>query len=103
MVGIYSKDIASDAWVYAKYGDKAVKRFNKLAVYVAERISVMDGGDKCEYLEIGQRSTSKEAYLFADFSDGARMWFRSSDPDTPHIGRAGDQSAACPWGHECVA
>lgn len=99
MVGaIYSKSNPADAWVYAKHGDKAVSRFNKLAVYVAERIAIMDGGDKCEYLEIGQRSTSKEVYLFADFNDGVRMWFRSSDPDTPHICRHDDPTAACPWG-----
>lgn len=95
---VYSKDTPSDLWVFKKYGDKAVKRFNDLAEKVAAHIAIMDGGDKCEYLEIGQGSNRSVAFLFADFSDGVRFWFRSdAEQLRPHICRQDGPDAACPW------
>lgn len=93
----YSKSNPDDAWVFSKYGDKAVRKANKSIDEIAKRISVMDGGDRCEYIEISQRCTSKEAFLFADFTDGVRMWFRSSDLDNPKIASWRGPSAAFPW------
>ena len=86
------------AWAYAKWGDKLVGKINKFTEEVAQRISVMDGGHNCEYLETSSHTHRKEVFLFADFKDGMRGWFRSSDIDNPVFTSWKDTSAAFPFG-----
>ncbi|WP_107495646.1 hypothetical protein [Thalassobius sp. I31.1] len=101
MVGVrYSKTNPADAWAFRKWGDKLVKKqINPMIDRVARTISLMPQGEKCECIEVGQRTSRIEVYLFADFNDGVRMWFRESDLSNPVVASQLDASAACPWGN----
>ncbi|MBL4761714.1 MAG: hypothetical protein JKY93_03330 [Gammaproteobacteria bacterium] len=94
----FEKGDPADAWAFSKWGDKLVlKQINPFVSEVALRVSQMPQGDLCEHIEVGGHTHRKEVFLFADFSDGVRGWFRSSDIENPVFVRWDDQTAAFPF------
>ena len=77
-----------DPVLFAKHGAGYVeRRVHPFIERVAAQMAVMDGGERCAYIEVSERSTPLCVMLFADFYDGVRMRIREDDPDHPEFSR----------------
>ena len=97
MITRYSKENRDDYSVYERFGDATIEKANEFIDYVSKRISIMPQGEMCEFIEIGSLSNENVCFLFADFTNGIRMWFRSDTPKTPVIVSWLDDTSKCPW------
>ena len=97
MIVRYSKENHDDHPVYERFGEATIDRANEFIDYISKRIAVMPQGRTCEYVEIGSLSNENICFLFADFTDGIRMWFRSDAPKNPVIVSWFDDTSKCPW------